>query len=332
MLIKQVCRLAGPFRMLEQNRSALRRQGVTRALRRHDTPVLFDWLMSIVSYQGIADRVADQYIRDHGNITWAAIKRDLRARPPCPKLAGYWGFDGCRYVKSTWTCAQPQHFHGCPLPTYSLRNGRLNQTAFSLFFFIRDVARGDLAQWIHDQVALAGTAAGWEDVARDGLIAPFRGVYGIADKVTSMALSTLLLAAPGGEARWRDVGARFVVVDTLVHNFLHRSGILAGFNANHAFGAACYGPNGCAQIIHDIAQHIDATGFNPAFPAIFPRFVQFALWRYCAAGGLNICNGNRIDDRASCDNVYCQLRPRCKRLPLPKPHKMQQKQLVDSFE
>ena len=89
-LIRQACRLAGPFRMIDQNRSALQRRGVIRALRDHDTPVLFDWLMSIVSYQGIADRVADQYIRYHGNITWGSIKRDLKANPPCPKLAGYW--------------------------------------------------------------------------------------------------------------------------------------------------------------------------------------------------------------------------------------------------
>jgi len=51
------------------------------------------------------------------------------------------------------------------LPTYSLRNGRLNQTGFSLFFLIRDVARGDLAQWIGDQIALAGGAPGGQDVA-----------------------------------------------------------------------------------------------------------------------------------------------------------------------
>lgn len=112
-LIRQACRLAGPFRMIDQNRSALQRRGVIRALRDHDTPVLFDWLMSIVSYQGIADRVADQYIRYHGNITWGSIKRDLKANPPCPKLAGYWAFDSCRYLKSSCTCSQPQHFQRC---------------------------------------------------------------------------------------------------------------------------------------------------------------------------------------------------------------------------
>jgi len=32
-----------------------------------------------------------------------------------------------------------------------------------------------------------------------------------------------------------------------------------------------------------------------------------------AADGLNICNGNRIDDRKSCENRYCQLFGKCGR-------------------
>jgi hypothetical protein len=41
-----------------------------------------------------------------------------------------------------------------------LRNGRLNQTAYSLFLFVRDVANGDLVQWIDDQLsACQGTTA-----------------------------------------------------------------------------------------------------------------------------------------------------------------------------
>src|ERR1019366_7351927 len=50
-----------------------------------------------------------------------------------------------------------------------------------------------------------------------------------------------------------------------------------------------------------------AIAFSRQFPKVFPRFVQHAIWRFCAADGLNICNGNRIDDRKSCQNTYCQL-------------------------
>ncbi len=31
----------------------------------------------------------------------------------------------------------------------------------------------------------------------------------------------------------------------------------------------------------------------------FSRFVHLAVWRYCSQQGLDICNGNRVDDRLS---------------------------------
>ena len=59
-----------------------------------------------------------------------------------------------------------------------------------------------------------------------------------------------------------------IAIDTLVHNFLHRTGILHRFGADHAYGAACYRPGGCADIIEAVAERIDARPFNPAFPAV----------------------------------------------------------------
>ena len=88
--------------------------------------------------------------------------------------------------------------------------------------------------------------------------------------------------------------------------------------AEHAYGAACYQPGRCAEIIARTAQQIDAHAFNPRFPTVFPRFVQHAIWRYCAQQGRDICNGNRIDDGLPCDNVYCQIRSRCDRIALNK--------------
>jgi hypothetical protein len=66
--------------------------------------------------------------------------------------------------------------------------------------------------------------------------------------------------------------------------------------------------------MHDVAEQIDARQFNRRFPATFPRFIQYAIWRYCSQQGLDICNGNRIDDRKSCDNVYCQIYRICDRI------------------
>jgi hypothetical protein len=119
--------------------------------------------------------------------------------------------------------------------------------------------------------------------------------------------------APASDGRC-GVGATFVAIDTLVHNFLHRTGILQRLCADHPYGDRCYRPGGCAGILGLLAAQIDAREFNPTFPATFPRFVQSALWRYCAGNGLAICNGNRIDDDTRCDNGHCQLFRRCDRI------------------
>jgi hypothetical protein len=86
------------------------------------------------------------------------------------------------------------------------------------------------------------------------LIEPMREIYGVSDKVLAMALSGLLLGAPKNMVRWIEVGGRLIAIDTLVYNFLHRTGILARFNANHLYGAACYRPGGCADIIAAVAE------------------------------------------------------------------------------
>jgi hypothetical protein len=148
----------------------------------------------------------------------------------------------------------------------ALRNGHLNQMAYSLFLFIRDVAGGDLVAWIDEQLEAAANAA-----------APDR-------------------------------------------NFLHRTGILRRLAAEHAYGPACYGADHCVGVIGRIAAEIDARQFNRHFPKFFPRFVQHAIWRYCSGSGLDICNGNTIDDRLPCANSFCRLYSRCDRIALKTGH------------
>ena len=157
-----------------------------------------------------------------------------------------------------------------------MRNGRLNQTTYSLFLFIRDVADGDLIGWIDAQLEEANSPPGPHQLARmrAALIEPMREIYGVSDKVLAMALSALLLGAPNKMGLWIEVGGSMIAIDTLVHNFLHRTGILARFNANHLYGAACYRPGGCADIIQAVAERIDTRQFNPSYPKAFPRFVQ----------------------------------------------------------
>ena len=134
-----------------------------------------------------------------------------------------------------------------------------------------------------------------------------------------MGLSDLLMTVGPMGGRLFRVGASMIVVDTLVHNFLHRTGALKRSQVEHAFGAGCYQPGGCADIIRAAAETIDARPYGKGFAQSFPRLVQHAIWRYCAEGGLNICNGNRIDDRRGCANKQCQLRPHCAKVPLSRP-------------
>jgi len=180
------------------------------------------------------------------------------------------------------------------------------------------VADGDLVSWIDRQLHEANDPPGPDRLARmrASLIEPLREVCGLSDKVLTMALSCICLGAPKKMSLWTEVGGSMIAIDTLVHNFLHRTGILHRFDAKHPYGLACYRPGGCADIIQAVADHIDARQFNASFPKLFPRFVQHAIWRYCSLSCLDVCNGNRINDSRRCENKDCRLRLMCDRIAL----------------
>src|SRR3979409_728400 len=116
------------------------------------TAALFDWLMAMVSYQGISDQVASDYMEQHGRTKWGEIERALASKPSCPKLESYWHFYDCKYHKTSGTCAEPDHIEKCPLATHTLPNRRPNQSAYSLYLFIREIANNDLVGWIDNQL------------------------------------------------------------------------------------------------------------------------------------------------------------------------------------
>ena len=314
-LIRAVCALAGSPSYLDDLRKNLAAHGVLTAVASRTNDKIFDWLAASASLQGISDEVARKYMARHGRPRWAKIEAHLLARPSCPKLASYWTFAGCQYRKSTHTCAEPDHFDCCPLPASRFRNGTLSQLAYSLALYIRDVADGDLVGWIDTRLAAFDLpdAPDRIDRMRAAVIEPLINIFGVSDKVINMSFANLLLGAGIGRPRWLDVGASMIAIDTLVHNFLVRTGILGRAGAHHPYGPHCYARGGCADLIRSISADIDARAFNRAFPKDFPRFVQSAIWRYCAQEGLNTCNGNRIDDRGPCRNRGCRLFERCDR-------------------
>lgn len=291
------------------------------------TPAIFDWLVYVLSFQGVKDSVARKYMADHGQARWSDIAEKLRAGPSCPKLRSYEAFRNCRYQKgpkgSKHSCANKDFRECCPLPSHVLRKGSLNQNAYSLFLFMRDVAGNDFVGWLDKQVNSIDPAL-TPDQRRKALLKPLKGIYGAGDKVLSMAMSDLLLGGDPQRKAWAEAGASMIAIDTLVHNFLHRTGILHDFCAEHSYGSGCYSENGCVGIVERIASEIDARRFNPSFPENFPRFVQFAIWLFCSDSGCNRCNGTKIDDQKPCEQADCQAFNLCKHVPL-KSSKQQKK-------
>src|SRR5450759_3058547 len=153
-IIYTVCCLAGSSSFVADAHDNLVNEGVVGAVEAHNTPVLFDWMVSEFNFQGIADAIAADYMDKHGALTWGAIAADLDAGPACPKLQSYWQLHDCGYRKGSGTCNEPELLSGCPLPKHPLRNGRLNQTAYSLFMFTRDIA---MATW------WAGSTLNWPE-------------------------------------------------------------------------------------------------------------------------------------------------------------------------
>src|SRR5438045_9470291 len=92
-------------------------------------------------------------MEQHGRIRWQDIAATLADQPSCPKLKGYWLFEDCGNRKNTDTCANPQHRPDCPLPRHDLRNGRLDQTDYSIYLLVLDLADGSIVDWIDVPVA-----------------------------------------------------------------------------------------------------------------------------------------------------------------------------------
>ena len=318
-LVRTICEATADLTIeLDPPRHRAKRNWLSRALEKKDGATLFDWLIHMFSYQGVSDAAANSYIEKHGNATYREIEDALAVGPDCTKLAGFRAYTGCRYRKNSRTCANKRLLKGCPVPSHDLRNGTLNQLAYSLFFFLRDRARGDLADFIDRELAAADQPGHPDRVAhmRDRLLGAFVEIHGLSYKVVSMTLSDLLLAADPSRSRWVETGGSMIAIDTLVHNFMVRTGGLIRLAEPHSYGPACYRDGGCMALIDWLARRIDARAFAPAGPIYFPRLIQYAIWAYCAQQGLNICNSNKIDDAAKCRQRDCAVFAKCPRIPL----------------
>ncbi len=57
-IVHAVCQVAGVPSLIDDIQADLAEAGVLKAIDRHDTPVVFDWLAAAFSYQGISDAIA----------------------------------------------------------------------------------------------------------------------------------------------------------------------------------------------------------------------------------------------------------------------------------
>ncbi len=165
-LMDAVCLIAGSGDLIG-DRNDEPTQRLRAAITDHDTAFLFERLLDAFSMQGISNHAAFTYMERHGRVTWSDVEQALAHPGSCPKLKSHWSFHQCKYKKSTRTCSEPGYISGCPLPHHDLRNGRLNQLAYGLYLFIRDVADGDLIAWIDHQLRRA--TKGTVDVRWSGL-------------------------------------------------------------------------------------------------------------------------------------------------------------------
>ena len=109
-VIYRVCCLAGSASLIDKIRADLDADGVRAAMRKHDTAAVFDWLIAALSYQGISDQIAYDYMEQHGYVRWDDINHKLAHGVTCPKLRSYWHFYGCGYNKLSRTCAEPDQY------------------------------------------------------------------------------------------------------------------------------------------------------------------------------------------------------------------------------
>jgi hypothetical protein len=105
-VIYRICCLAGSASLIDRIRADLDADGVRAAMRKRDTAAVFDWLIAALSYQGISDQIAYDYMEQHGYVQWGDINQKLASGVTCPKLKSYWHFHGCRYTKLSRTCAE----------------------------------------------------------------------------------------------------------------------------------------------------------------------------------------------------------------------------------
>jgi hypothetical protein len=201
---------------------------------------------------------------------------------------------------------------------FDMKRGALNQMAFSLYFFLRDVCQRDFYAFVTQHFGEGQQTGKAISDLLQSFIGKITAIANVGPKLAHMALAWLFLTTyPGWD--YRRVGHHMIAVDSLVHTFLHRTGILANYGADHLYGPRCHADTGCLGVIEDLARRIDCREFNPTLPANFPRFIQYHIWAYCSQAGENICNLNKCKPGKPNPNCILYQQRLCAQLPPQRP-------------
>src|SRR5260370_41816325 len=58
----------------------------------------------------------------------------------------------------------------------------------------------------------------------------------------------VLTAAPSSRPNWFEAGSQMIAGDTMLHNFLHPTGLLKQFDSAHGYSTACYQHARCGGV------------------------------------------------------------------------------------
>jgi hypothetical protein len=190
----------------------------------HKSIDLYQYLVEAFLLSGSGDLSSQgYYAKQKHQPTFNRVKQAVNAAH-CPKLATFETFTGCGYRKNN-KCNEPAFLSTCPLPTFDMKRGALNQMAFSLYLFLRDVAGRDFYTFTKDHFGQCQSADGTINELLESFIGKVTTIANVGPKLAHMSLSCLFLTTyPGWD--YRVVGERMIAVDSLVHTFLHRTGIL----------------------------------------------------------------------------------------------------------
>jgi hypothetical protein len=265
---------------------------------------LFKLLIRYFKYVGGSDYVADAvWDKMNPKPTYHRLKKEL-ASAKCPKLRSFGDFHECGYSKTNKNCNESKFLRKCPLPRYGMKNGKLNQMVFSVYLFLRDQCKGDFPGFVQGIVGaeslkqLKGMKEDELGSAIRNLVGEMDQIFNVGPKLANMTLSELLSVKKVKGWDYSQLFPHMVAVDTLVHEFLHRTGTLKLYGLEHKYGeSVCHSQNGCVGVINNISRQIDCKRYSEEYPEYYPRMVQVCIWKFCTDScNKNNCKYDQLDD------------------------------------